>query len=167
MDEVTAIAKDWQTLIGAFLGFISATLIAHKMWFIREDWRQNQDAKSLAAALLAEIGALMLMCEVRKEDLEEVVSVADGQTIKVGNSNSLLIEGTDIYKANASRLGLLPDKTVLSVVIFYSRILNYNTMVKDGHIGLNRVDDMECARNDALGSIQKLSEFCGFDLETK
>lgn len=164
MDQAVSFLNDWQTLIGAFLGFLSATLIAQRMWVKREERRLAHESKSLASALLSEIGALMTLCEARENDLKQLLEKTGSETFQAGNPSSLLIKGTLIYETNAHHIGILPDKIVLAVVIFYNRIFNYNTMIKDGHVGTNRHKDMVCAKEEAIEALGRLDEFCSFKL---
>jgi hypothetical protein len=123
-------AKSWQTAIGSVLGFLA--LMIGALWNFHLNRKRDaalrcEEIHSVAAALYGEI--LLL----RKESARVSLSTA-GVFVAVGTQRNPMMKFDDhfleaqalpepiLYKALASRLGLLPADMVIAITRFHSNV---------------------------------------------
>ena len=131
---------NWQTGLGAFWGALfglCAILVGALLNFDlnrkRDDRLKEQDARSLAAALLGEISAAYITCAAfvsavnsRKEEEYEKNWLDE----KINGTNFGPHVTTPVFQANCDRLGLLGKKLVTEIVITYSFLFDYGRIAK-------------------------------------
>ena len=138
--------------VGAFVGFSGLIITAFVVYGLNKRqrrWEMNEERKSLAAAFLGEILAILRIVEYR----EYVASfqaflphLEAGERIELPTI-SVKQDYFDVYRGNVNRLGLLPAGTAEEVAFHYTRM---KSIVEDfDNIGSGRLSDLEPAAQAA------------------
>jgi hypothetical protein len=114
------VAKEWQTAIGALLGFGGVMLtLSRNAAAVRhaDDRRRLADANALRVALAEE---LRHMRDSAQGDIERIAAVVEGGLLLVP-----ILDMSALFKASLDRLGLLGREEVAAVIkahAFYSEL---------------------------------------------
>lgn len=120
------------TVIAALLGFLGGTLINHRLAIYRADRARDKEARAVAAAIRGEMASIRLsMADLLpiwrhgKEVFEQALSSMDEtvrKTKKVDARDFAKLGPfeTPVFKAYASKLGLLGSDTAGAVSVIYS-----------------------------------------------
>lgn len=113
--------KEWQTGVGAFLGFLA--LMAAALWNFRLNRRRDaalrdDEALSVAIALYGEV--ILLRQEIAKVAKIIARSETQNRELTWQHIQDITPPAAILYPALASSVGLLPSEILLPIVKFYS-----------------------------------------------
>lgn len=124
LDQLYSELKGWQSLIGAALGFGALTwgaLYNYKLGRKRDDALRHAEAMSVALGLYSEINLI-------SKELAALANTVGSWFLRAGYacdgvpkhfSESVVLPEPTLFKALASKVGLLPPEVLMGVTRFY------------------------------------------------
>ncbi|WP_283403827.1 hypothetical protein [Halorubrum sp. DM2] len=149
LTAIYAVATD-STTIGLVIGIATTFTSA----ILTYNYRQNKEKEKLVGALTAEIGQMrgIEQCanSMEKRNSKPSEGGLDPDSLPPGKSIP-----TVVYESNAGRIGLLDQETQDKYVEFYSKVIQYKSIMSaarsDGGVPDADLDDL-------YNSIEELSE---------